>query len=129
MRKVVLIALVLFSGVLFATRLFYLQVYDASPDSLSENSAIKVVYDYPQRGCGRRKCRSAWQRHGGSLQPKDDPIHDGIAISSADRRMPARRDPTFGTGTWHTGSGQQIAAIRKLLRHGLHGSDLADHRQ
>ncbi len=34
MRKIVLIALVLCSGVLFAARLFYLQVYDASSDSL-----------------------------------------------------------------------------------------------
>ncbi|MCB0453078.1 MAG: penicillin-binding protein 2 [Aequorivita sp.] len=50
MRKVVLLALVLFSGVLFAARLFYLQIYDASPDSLAQNSAIKVMYDYPQRG-------------------------------------------------------------------------------
>src|SRR5690606_3449417 len=50
MRKVVLIALVLFSGILFAARLFYLQVYDGSSDSLYQNSAIKVIYDYPQRG-------------------------------------------------------------------------------
>lgn len=50
MRKVILIALVLMSGVLFAARLFYLQVYDASGDSLSQNSAIKIMYDYPQRG-------------------------------------------------------------------------------
>lgn len=50
MRKIVLIALVLASGVLFAARLFYLQIYDASPDSLSQNNAIKVEYDYPQRG-------------------------------------------------------------------------------
>jgi len=50
MRKIVLLALVLISGVLFTARLFYLQVYDASSDSLSQNSAIKVMYDYPQRG-------------------------------------------------------------------------------
>ena len=50
MRKLVLIALVLLSGLLFTARLFYLQVFDASSDSLSQNSAIKVMYDYPQRG-------------------------------------------------------------------------------
>lgn len=50
MRKIVLIALVLISGLLFTARLFYLQVYDASSDSLAQNSAIKVMYDYPQRG-------------------------------------------------------------------------------
>ena len=50
MRKILLIALVLFSGVIFAARLFYMQVYDASSDSLYQNSAIKIMYDYPQRG-------------------------------------------------------------------------------
>lgn len=50
MRKVLLIALVLISGVIFAARLFYLQVYDAASDSLYQNSAIKIMYDYPQRG-------------------------------------------------------------------------------
>lgn len=50
MRKVLLIALVLLSGVIFAARLFYMQVYDASSDSLYHNSAIKIMYDYPQRG-------------------------------------------------------------------------------
>lgn len=72
MRKVVLIALVLFSGVLFATRLFYLQVYDASPDSLSENSAIKVVYDYPQRGY-------MFDRNG-SLLVSNQPSYDVMVI-------------------------------------------------
>lgn len=50
MRKVVLLALVLLSGVLFAARLFYLQVYDSTSDSLDQNNAIKIMYDYPQRG-------------------------------------------------------------------------------
>lgn len=50
MRKIILIALVLISGLLFTARLFYLQVYDSTSDSLFQNSAIKVVYDFPQRG-------------------------------------------------------------------------------
>lgn len=50
MRKLVLIALVLFTGVVFAARLFYLQVYDVSAQALSQNNAVKIVYDYPQRG-------------------------------------------------------------------------------
>ncbi len=50
MRKVILIALVLASGVIFASRLFYLQIYDTSFQKLSENNAVKVLYDYPQRG-------------------------------------------------------------------------------
>ena len=38
------------TGVVFASRLFYLQVYDTSFEKLSENNAIKIEYDYPQRG-------------------------------------------------------------------------------
>lgn len=50
MRKAVLLILVLISGVLFTARLFYLQIYGGSTDSLRQNSAIKIMYDYPQRG-------------------------------------------------------------------------------
>lgn len=50
MRRVILIALVLVSGLLFTARLFYLQVYGGTSDSIEQNSAIKVMYDYPQRG-------------------------------------------------------------------------------
>ena len=50
MRKIVLIALVLFAGIVFTARLFYLQVYDVSAQALSQNNAIKILYDYPQRG-------------------------------------------------------------------------------
>ncbi len=41
---------VLISGIVFTARLFYLQIYDGASDSLYENNAIKIVYDYPQRG-------------------------------------------------------------------------------
>ena len=50
MRKIVLLALVLLTGVIFTARLFYLQVFDGASDSLRQNSAIKIMYDYPQRG-------------------------------------------------------------------------------
>src|SRR5690554_138622 len=50
MRKAVLLILVLISGVLFTARLFHLQIYGGSTDSLRQNSAIKIMYDYPQRG-------------------------------------------------------------------------------
>ena len=50
MRKLLLLVLVLITGVVFAGRLFYLQVYDTSFQKLSENNAIKMIYDYPQRG-------------------------------------------------------------------------------
>ena len=50
MRKVLLYIIVVTSGLIFMARLFYLQVMDDSFVGLSENNAIKVVYDYPQRG-------------------------------------------------------------------------------
>ena len=50
MRKILLYIIVITSGIIFLARLFYLQVLDDSFVGLSENNAIKVVYDYPQRG-------------------------------------------------------------------------------
>ena len=50
MRKLLLLVIVLITGVVFAGRLFYLQIYDTSFQALSENNAVKVIYDYPQRG-------------------------------------------------------------------------------
>lgn len=50
MRKLLLLALVLISGLVFGGRLFYLQIYDTSFKTLSESNAVKKVYDYPQRG-------------------------------------------------------------------------------
>lgn len=50
MRKFLLLFIVLITGFIFAARLFYLQVYDTSFSTLSENNALKIIYDYPQRG-------------------------------------------------------------------------------
>ncbi len=50
MRKLLLFSIVLVTGLVFSGRLFYLQVYDTSFQKLSENNAIKIIYDYPQRG-------------------------------------------------------------------------------
>lgn len=50
MRKLLLLFLALTTGVVFSARLFYLQIYDSSFKKLSENNAIKIEYDYPERG-------------------------------------------------------------------------------
>ena len=50
MRKLLLLFIVLSTGLLFMGRLFYLQIYDTYAVIKSENNAIKVEYDYPQRG-------------------------------------------------------------------------------
>lgn len=50
MRRILLYIIIITSGLIFLARLFYLQILDDSFAGLSENNAIKVVYDYPQRG-------------------------------------------------------------------------------
>lgn len=50
MRRILLYIIIITSGLIFVARLFYLQILDDSFTGLSENNAIKVVYDYPQRG-------------------------------------------------------------------------------
>jgi len=50
MRKLLLYFIIITTGLVFVARLFYLQIYNTSFASLSEDNAIKVLYDYPQRG-------------------------------------------------------------------------------
>ncbi|SHI84229.1 penicillin-binding protein 2 [Aquimarina spongiae] len=50
MRKLLLYLIIVTTGFVFVARLFYLQIYNTSFASLSEDNAIKVIYDYPQRG-------------------------------------------------------------------------------
>lgn len=50
MRKLLLLIIVMITGIVFSARLFYLQVYDTSFKKLSENNAVSIQYDYPQRG-------------------------------------------------------------------------------
>ena len=43
--------LIIFIGIVFIARLFYLQILNNSYNSpLLNNSAVKVMYDYPERG-------------------------------------------------------------------------------
>ena len=50
MRRLLLYLIIISTGLIFIFRLFYLQIYDSSYATLSEDNAIKVIYDYPQRG-------------------------------------------------------------------------------
>ena len=50
MRRLLLYIIIITTGFIFIGRLFYLQVVDESFARLSEDNAIKVVYNYPQRG-------------------------------------------------------------------------------
>lgn len=50
MRKILLFIIVIITGVVFTSRLLYLQVFNPSLKILSESNAVSVVYDYPERG-------------------------------------------------------------------------------
>jgi len=50
MRKLLLFSVIIFVGIVFIARLFYLQVYNQVDYDLYEDNAIRKVYDYPKRG-------------------------------------------------------------------------------
>jgi len=50
MRPLLLLFSVIAVGVIFITRLFYLQVYNAPSEDLFTDNAIRKVFDYPKRG-------------------------------------------------------------------------------
>ena len=50
MRQFLLFASVIGVGLLFISRLFYLQVYTSNEHNLFEDNAIRTVFDYPKRG-------------------------------------------------------------------------------
>ncbi len=72
MRRLLLYIIIITTGVIFIARLFYLQVVDTSFVRLSEDNAIKVVYDYPQRGY-------IFDRNG-KLLVSNQPSYDVMAI-------------------------------------------------
>lgn len=50
MRKILLPIIIVAATVLIVARLFYLQILDDSYIKKSDNNAIKIVYEYPERG-------------------------------------------------------------------------------
>ncbi|NHM00674.1 penicillin-binding protein 2 [Flavobacterium difficile] len=50
MRKTLLPTIIIVSSVILLARLFYLQIIDDSLKIKSENNAIKIKYDFPERG-------------------------------------------------------------------------------
>ncbi len=50
MRKAILPSLIIFVTVVILARLFYLQIIDDEYKLKSDNNAIKIVYEYPERG-------------------------------------------------------------------------------
>jgi penicillin-binding protein 2 len=50
MRKVLFPTMIIIATILIVIRLFYLQIIDDTLKLKSENNAIKIKYDYPERG-------------------------------------------------------------------------------
>jgi penicillin-binding protein 2 len=50
MKKLVLTSLIILIGITFIGRLSYLQLFRFSRDQILDDPAIKMVYDYPERG-------------------------------------------------------------------------------
>lgn len=50
MKKILLLSITLTASFVFLSRLFYLQIIDDSYKLQSQLNALKVVYDYPERG-------------------------------------------------------------------------------
>ena len=50
MRKALLPTIIIIATILIIMRLFYLQIVDDTFKLKSENNAIKIQYDFPERG-------------------------------------------------------------------------------
>ena len=72
MRRVLLYIIIITTGIIFLARLFYLQVIDDSFEARSQDNAVKVMYDYPQRGY-------IFDRNG-KLLVSNQPSYDVMAI-------------------------------------------------
>ncbi|TDN95339.1 penicillin-binding protein 2 [Salegentibacter sp. 24] len=72
MRKLLLYIIILTTGIVFLARLFYLQIMDESFTVRSQDNAIEIVYDYPQRGYISDR--------NGKLMVSNQPSYDVMAI-------------------------------------------------
>ena len=72
MRKVVLPTFIIVATALLILRLFYLQIINDSFKLKSENNAIKIKYDYPERGY-------IYDRHG-ALLVANQPSYDIMVV-------------------------------------------------
>ncbi|MDX1315410.1 MAG: penicillin-binding transpeptidase domain-containing protein, partial [Eudoraea sp.] len=50
MKKILLSSIIVLIGVTFVLRLSYLQLFRFSPNQVLEDTAVKAIYDYPERG-------------------------------------------------------------------------------
>ncbi|QBA65001.1 penicillin-binding protein 2 [Muriicola soli] len=50
MKKILLSSIIVIIGITFIGRLSYLQIFRSTPNQILEDSAVKAIYDYPERG-------------------------------------------------------------------------------
>ena len=50
MKKFLLSSIIILIGITFIGRLSYLQIFRFSPTQLADDTAVKAIYDYPERG-------------------------------------------------------------------------------
>ena len=50
MRQFFLFFIIILTGIVFLSRLFYLQIFESKQYSIDNDNAIRKVYDYPKRG-------------------------------------------------------------------------------
>ncbi|PCJ98794.1 MAG: penicillin-binding protein 2 [Flavobacteriaceae bacterium] len=50
MKKFLLSSIIIIIGIIFVGRLSYLQIFKFSPSQVIEDTAVKAIYDYPERG-------------------------------------------------------------------------------
>ncbi|MGC6526423.1 MAG: penicillin-binding protein 2 [Flavobacteriaceae bacterium] len=72
MRKFLLLGFVVFTGIIFVGRLFYLQVYQDESNSLENDNAIRKIYQHPKRGY-------IYDRNG-KLLVANQPTYDVVVI-------------------------------------------------
>ena len=72
MRKFLLLGLVIFTGIIFVGRLFYLQVFQDESNSLENDNAIRKIYQHPKRGY-------IYDRNG-KLLVANQPTYDVVVI-------------------------------------------------
>ncbi|NJB71905.1 penicillin-binding protein 2 [Saonia flava] len=72
MKKFLLSSIIIIIGITFIGRLSYLQVFSFSPNQILEDTAVKAIYDYPERGY-------IYDRNG-ELMVANQPAYDVMVI-------------------------------------------------
>lgn len=72
MKKILLSSIIVLIGIVFIGRLSYLQIFTSSPNQVLDDTAIKAIYDYPERGY-------IYDRNG-ELMVANQPAYDVMVI-------------------------------------------------